>query len=193
MEYSGSIHYFVDANSSAGYVDRYESTFGGLKQVEQLCDFPDETAERLLFYVQNKAAEKNLRTEVIHNCLTNRPMGILLPELSRGVINRQTWRPGALSALASLDNAALNGVRSAVRRGKGARGRRRGRALLRGGHLPRPGRLHSKPHRRPGTPVFHQGQARHGKVHLAEKAGRRRQGGRLFYRNLPLLAGPQQL
>ncbi len=114
MEYSGSIHYFVDANSSAGYVDRYESAFGGLKQVEQLCDFPDETAERLLFYVQNKAAEKNLRTEVIHNCLTNRPMGILLPELSRGVINRQTWRPGALSALASLDNAALNGVRSAL-------------------------------------------------------------------------------
>ena len=47
MERNDTIHYFVDANSSAGYVDLYGQSFGGLSRVVELSDFPDETAERL--------------------------------------------------------------------------------------------------------------------------------------------------
>lgn len=115
MERNDTIHYFVDANSSAGYVDLYEQSFGGLSRVTELCDFPDETVERLLFYLSARAQEEGRRVEIIHHCLTNRPMGLILPELSAGVINRQTWRPGAFSALSALEDETLNQVRSCLK------------------------------------------------------------------------------
>ena len=58
MERNDTIHYFVDANSSAGYVDLYDQSFGGLSRVVELSDFPDETAERLLFYLSARAQEE---------------------------------------------------------------------------------------------------------------------------------------
>ena len=42
------LHYFVDANSSAGYVDLFGQSFGGLANVQELSDFPEETAGKLL-------------------------------------------------------------------------------------------------------------------------------------------------
>ena len=110
-----AIHYFVDANSSAGYVDLWEQSFGGLSHVAELSDFPDDTAERLLFAVRSRAEEQGTRAEVIHHCLTNRPMGLILPEFSAGVINRQTWRPGSFSALAALEDETLAQSRAALR------------------------------------------------------------------------------
>ncbi len=115
MEENRAIHYFVDANSSAGYVDLYGQSFGGLGRVAELSDYPDEIAERLLVSVRTRAAEEGLRTEIIHHCLTNRPMGVILPERGAGVINRQTWRPGALSALAALEDETLAEARDALR------------------------------------------------------------------------------
>lgn len=115
MEQNRTIHYFVDANSSAGYVDLYSQSFGRLRRVAELSDYPDEIAERLLVGVCTRAAEEGLRTEVIHHCLTNRPMGVILPERGAGVINRQTWRPGALSALAALEDETLAEARAALR------------------------------------------------------------------------------
>ena len=115
MERNDTIHYFVDANSSAGYVDLYGQSFGGLSRVVELSDFPDETAERLLFYLSARAQEEGRRVEVIHHCLTNRPMGLILPELSAGVINRQTWRPGAFSALSALEDETLSEARGCLK------------------------------------------------------------------------------
>ena len=41
-------------------------------------------------------------------------MGLIVPQLSAGVINRQTWRPGALSALAAQKDESLLAARTAL-------------------------------------------------------------------------------
>ena len=63
MEENRAIHYFVDANSSAGYVDLYGQSFGGLGRVAALSDYPDEIAERLLVSARTRAAAAGLRAE----------------------------------------------------------------------------------------------------------------------------------
>ena len=108
------LHYFVDANSSAGYVDLFGQSFGGLANVQELSDFPEETAGKLLSRAAQEAEARGLWVEWIHNCLTDRPMGLIVPQLSAGVINRQTWRPGALSALAAQEDESLLAARAAL-------------------------------------------------------------------------------
>ena len=115
MERNDAIHYFIDANSSAGYVDLCGQSFGPLANVAELSDFPDAAAERLLAAVRSRAAEEGERVEIIHHCLTNRPMGLILPDRSAGVLNRQTWRPGAFSALAALEDETLSETRASLR------------------------------------------------------------------------------
>ena len=114
MAFRLPIQYFVDANSSAGYVDLFGQSFGGLANVQELSDFPEETAGELLTRAAQEAEARGLRVEWIHNCLTDRHMGLIVPQLSAGVINRQTWRPGALSALAAQEDESLLAARTAL-------------------------------------------------------------------------------
>ena len=82
-----AIHYFVNSNSSRGYVSFYESNFGGLDRVVPLHGYPQKPLQELLEDFCNYAAEQKQRTELIHNCLDNTLEGVILPDLSAGVIH----------------------------------------------------------------------------------------------------------
>ena len=82
-----AIHYFANSNSSRGYVSFYESNFGALERVVPLHGYPLKPLGNLLEDICDCAAEQKRRVEWIHNCLDNTPEGIILPDLSAGVIN----------------------------------------------------------------------------------------------------------
>ncbi len=108
-------HYFVDSNSSQGYADLSEASLGSLEQLIRLNDYPQPAVDEILSAVSSYALEKGLEVEHIHNCLSNKLKGVVLPELSAGIVFQEPWYPGTLSVTAALDHPELNAVKEALR------------------------------------------------------------------------------
>lgn len=86
------LHYFVDTNSSRGAVNFYNSNFQPLQHTVQLHAYPPALLANLLSGICSRAEEEKLDVECIHNCLDNSLEGIIVPELSAGVINIPSYR-----------------------------------------------------------------------------------------------------
>ena len=69
------LHYFIDTNSSRGFVSFWESNFGKLKNVVKLDGYPDLLAAQILSQVCAQALGEDLEVELIHNCLDNSLQG----------------------------------------------------------------------------------------------------------------------
>lgn len=82
-----SIHYFINSNSSRGYVSFYDSNFGPLNRTIRLHGYPAAPLNSLLEAIGSRAAEEKQRVEWIHNCLDNSLEGVILPDLSAGILN----------------------------------------------------------------------------------------------------------
>ena len=105
-------HYFVDSNSSQGYADLSEASLGSLEQLIRLNDYPQPAVDEILSAVSSYALEKGLEVEHIHNCLSNKLKGVVLPELSAGIVFQEPWYPGTLSV------TALSGQKSFMTAGR---------------------------------------------------------------------------
>jgi len=84
---NSAINYFINSNSSKGFVSFFHSNFGHLHNVIRLSGYPSIIASDILSGVCVSAREKGFHAELIHNCLDNSMEGVIIPEKSAGIIN----------------------------------------------------------------------------------------------------------
>ena len=71
------LHYFVDTNSSRGFVSFWESNFGKLEKVVKLDGYPDLLVTQLVSQACAQALGCEQEVELVHNCLDNSLQGII--------------------------------------------------------------------------------------------------------------------
>lgn len=82
-----NINYFINSNSSDGFVSYYKSNICGLKSVCNLSSYPSLAAEDIIKSVIKRAKEAEIDAEIIHNCMDNGVEGVIIPLLGTAVIN----------------------------------------------------------------------------------------------------------
>lgn len=70
------LHYFVDTNSSRGFVSFWESNFGKLEKVVKLDGYPDLLVTQLVSQACAQALGCEQEVELVHNCLDNSLQGM---------------------------------------------------------------------------------------------------------------------
>lgn len=108
-----AMHYFINSNSSRGYVSLYASNFSPLERAVSLHGYPVEMLNRLLEDIGACAEEQGQRVEWIHNCLDNTLEGVIVPDSSAGVINIPSYAEYNALNLLEDHNTAL--VQEALR------------------------------------------------------------------------------
>ena len=81
-----NIHFFIDANTSKGYKDFYNSNFRGI-EVMKFENYPRFIAEDIFENATKIAEEQNIELEFIHNCIDNSIAGLINPKEQRAIIN----------------------------------------------------------------------------------------------------------
>lgn len=109
---NSSINYFINSNSSLGYVSYYQSNFGRLKNVIRLNAYPLELTQPLLGEIREIAENRSQKIEIVRNCLDNSLEGVILPEISAGVVNLPVYDVNEYNALALVGNENIEAVRS---------------------------------------------------------------------------------
>jgi len=102
----GNINYFVNSNSSKGFVSFYNSNMGGIKNVINLSSYPSLAAEDIIKSVIKRADAAEISAEIIHNCLDNSIEGVIIPDLSICVINCPVYYNDCFS-VSRLENEPL--------------------------------------------------------------------------------------
>ena len=105
------LHYFVNTNGSQGFSSFFKSNFGALRQVIRLEDYPAPLVEEVIGRVCETANEKGYQIEVIHNCLDNRPEGVILPQFQSGLMNIPAYVDYGYSVYRLFDNPQVQDIR----------------------------------------------------------------------------------
>ena len=100
------LHYFVDTNSSRGFVSFWESNFGKLEKVVKLDGYPDLLVTQLVSQACAQALGCEQEVELIHNCLDNSLQGIILPGQKTGLLNLPAYGDESYSCLLYTSDAA---------------------------------------------------------------------------------------
>lgn len=108
------INYFINSNSSQGYVSFFESNFGGLSTIIRLGGYPSMVVSDLISAICVRAQEKGFHPELIHNCLDNSLEGLILPERSAGIINYPLYDDNVYHLAAILSDENLAKTRSCL-------------------------------------------------------------------------------
>lgn len=87
-----SRHFFVDSNSSQGYVSLISSNAAGLDRFERLTGYPQEFVNRLYNRMDELAKKEGIEIQAIHDCISNEVQGVLLPEKGYGFWNMPLYR-----------------------------------------------------------------------------------------------------
>lgn len=104
---SNAIHYFVNTNGSQGFRSFFLSNFGSLTPLLKLDNYPGDLVDEIIHKVCTRAEEKGYQLEVIHNCLDNRPEGVILPQLHAGLINIPAYIDYGYSLSRLMDDEAV--------------------------------------------------------------------------------------
>lgn len=91
------LHYFVDTNSSRGFVSFGESNFGKLETVVKLDGYPDLLVTQLVSQACAQALGCEQEVELIHNGLDNSLQGIILPGRKAGLLNIPAYTDASYS------------------------------------------------------------------------------------------------
>lgn len=108
------INYFINSNSSRGYVGFFQSNFGGLDSVIRLGGYPSVAASGIISGVCSRAREKGLGVELIHNPLDNTLEGVIVPERKAGVMNYPLYDDGEYHLAAILNDENLGRTRACL-------------------------------------------------------------------------------
>ena len=108
------INYFINSNSSQGYVSYFKSNFGGLDAVVRLGGYPSVAVSDILSGVCVRAREKDFRVELIHNPLDNSLEGVIVPEQKAGVINDPLYDDGGFHIAVILNDENLDRTRASL-------------------------------------------------------------------------------
>ncbi len=100
------INYFLNSNSSNGFVSFLNSNTAGTKNIINLSSYPSVAAEDIIKSVIKRARAAEIPVEVIHNCLDNSIEGVIIPDLSVCVINCPVYYNDCLS-VSRLENEPL--------------------------------------------------------------------------------------
>ena len=115
------LHYFVDTNSSRGFVSFWESNFGKLEKVVKLDGYPDLLVTQLVSQACAQALGCEQEVELIHNCLDNSLQGIILPGQKTGLLNLPAYGDESYS-LRLAEDENLSKARERVQRAYGCFG-----------------------------------------------------------------------
>ena len=115
------LHYFVDTNSSRGFVSFWESNFGKLEKVVKLDGYPDLLVTQLVSQACAQALGCEQEVELVHNCLDNSLQGIILPGQKTGLLNLPAYGDESYS-LRLAEDENLSKVRERVQRAYGCFG-----------------------------------------------------------------------
>lgn len=85
-------HFFVDSNSSQGYVSLISSNTAGLEHFERLTGYPQEFVNRLYTSLDELAQKEEMELQVIHDCISGETQGALLPKKGYGFWNIPLYR-----------------------------------------------------------------------------------------------------
>ncbi len=102
----GNINYFVNSNSSKGFVSFLNSNTDGIKNIINLSSYPSLAAEDIIKSVIKRAEAAEISAEVIHNCLDNSIEGVIIRDLSVCVINCPVYYNDCFS-VSRLENEPL--------------------------------------------------------------------------------------
>ena len=115
------LHYFVDTNSSRGFVSFWESNFGRLENAVKLDGYPDLLVTQLVSQACGQALGSGQEVELIHNCLDNSLQGIILPGKKAGFLNVPAYADESYS-LRLAENENLKNVRGRIQKAYGSFG-----------------------------------------------------------------------
>ena len=115
------LHYFVDTNSSRGFVSFWESNFGKLEKVVKLDGYPDLLVTQLVSQACAQALGCEQEVELVHNCLDNSLQGIILPGQKTGLLNLPAYGDESYS-LRLAEDENLSKARERVQRAYGCFG-----------------------------------------------------------------------
>ncbi len=85
-------HFFVDSNSSQGYVNLISSNTAGLERFERLTGYPQKFVARIYDRMKEIAKRETMELQVIHDCISNEVQGALLPDIGYGFWNIPLYR-----------------------------------------------------------------------------------------------------
>ena len=108
------MNYFINSNSARGYASFFKSNYGGLDSVIRLGGYPSVVASDILSGVCNRAREKDLRTELIHNPLDNSLEGVIVPQLKAGAVNYPLYGDGEYHIATILNDEDLSRTRACL-------------------------------------------------------------------------------
>ncbi|MGI5895665.1 MAG: hypothetical protein ACOX6U_01790 [Oscillospiraceae bacterium] len=87
-----TIHYFVDTNSSCGYVSLLDSNIAGLRDFELLTGYPQDWVNRLYESTSETGVLEHEEVQVIHDCITTDVAGMIFPRRGTGFYNAPLYR-----------------------------------------------------------------------------------------------------
>ncbi|MDF2631620.1 MAG: ATPase [Caproiciproducens sp.] len=111
---NSAVNYFINSNSSKGFVSFFHSNFGHLHNVIRLNGYPSVIASDILSGVCVSAREKGFHAELIHNCLDNSMEGVIIPERNAGIINFPLYDEGEYHIAAILNDENLRQTKSCL-------------------------------------------------------------------------------
>lgn len=87
-----TVHFFVDANSSCGYVSLLNSNLADCKMFRVLKGYPQEWVNRLYEAVLSRVSPEDGELHILHDCMTGRVSGVIIPKRQTGFINLPLYR-----------------------------------------------------------------------------------------------------
>ena len=109
-----TIHYFINTNSSKGFVSFFKSNFEPLERVIKLDNYPTAIVEELIGKASSIATEKGYQQEIIHSCIDNSIEGIILPQLKTGLLNIPAYIDYGYSVYKLMDNETVQDMQEAL-------------------------------------------------------------------------------
>lgn len=113
-EMGNAIHYFINTNSSKGFVSFFKSNFEPLERVIKLDNYPTAIVEELIGKASSIATEKGYQQEIIHSCIDNSIEGIILPQLKTGLLNIPAYIDYGYSVYKLMDNEIVQDMQEAL-------------------------------------------------------------------------------
>lgn len=114
-----AFHYFVNSNSSRGFVSFLDSNLQGIQNMVWLNGYSGSMMFRLADRVCKSADQKEAQVHIIRNCLDNSIDGVLIPSCSAGVLNRPVSDETPESVFAVLQTKPLQKIRSSLQEARG--------------------------------------------------------------------------
>ncbi len=109
-----SINYFVNSNSSKGYVSLMDSNFADLDKVVRFNGYPSVVMLDIISNICFQARDMGYQTELIHNCLDNSLEGVIVREVGVGIINFPLYSNQVYNIESLLTNAGLKQTKACL-------------------------------------------------------------------------------